>query len=100
MRYRRYCCRLDHLSDILGTGLSERISMLRRSPEVSSAPDEVQVAEIGTAHEALEHSIAETAHEVQTWTLGSQVSRRESRTTQRRKVRPTCGETFGKLTRV
>ena len=39
-------CRLDQLSDILGTGLSEKISMLRRSPEVSSAPDEVQVAEI------------------------------------------------------
>ena len=46
MRYRRYYCRLDQLSDILGTGLSERISMLRRSPEVSSAPDEVRVAEI------------------------------------------------------
>ena len=30
----------------LGTGPSERISMLRRSPEVSSAPDEVRVAEI------------------------------------------------------
>ena len=45
-RYRRYCCRLDQLSDILGTGLSERSSMMRRSPEVSSAPDEVQVAEI------------------------------------------------------
>ena len=30
-RYRRYYCRLDQLSDILGTGLSERISMLRRS---------------------------------------------------------------------
>ena len=45
-RYRRYCCRLDQLSDTLGTVPSERISMLRRSPEVSSAPDEVQVAEI------------------------------------------------------
>ena len=44
--YRRYYCMLDQLSDILGTGLSERISMLRRGPEVSSAPDEVQVAEI------------------------------------------------------
>ena len=39
-------CRLDQLSDILGTRLSERISMLRRSPEVSSAPDAVQAAEI------------------------------------------------------
>ena len=46
MRYRRYYCRLDQLSDILGTGLSERISMLRRSPQVSSAQDEVQVAGI------------------------------------------------------
>ena len=36
----------------------------------------------------------------QTWTLGSRVSRWESRTTQRRKVRPTCGETGGKLKRV
>ena len=45
-RYRRYYCRLDQLSDILGTGLSERISNLRRSHRVSSAPDEVQVAEI------------------------------------------------------
>ena len=44
-RYRRYYCRLDQLSDILGTGLSERISLLRRNPEVSSAPAEVQVAE-------------------------------------------------------
>ena len=52
----------------------------------------------GTAYEALESSTAEIAHEVckmpQTWTLGSRVSRRESRTTQRRKVRPTCGETW------
>ena len=51
----------------------------------------------GAAHEALEHSTAEIAHEVckmsKTWTLGSRVSRRESRTTQRRKVRPTFGET-------
>ena len=46
MRYHRYYCRLDQLSDTLGTGLYERISMLRRSHEVSSAPDEVQVAEI------------------------------------------------------
>ena len=45
-RYRRYYCRLNQLSDTLGTGPSERISMLRRSLEVSSAPDEVQVAEI------------------------------------------------------
>ena len=54
--------------------------------------------EAGTAYEALEFSTAEIAHEVckmsQTWTLGSRVSRRESRTTQRRKVRPTCGETW------
>ena len=46
MRYRRYYCRLDQLSDTLFTGLSERISTLRRRPEVSSVPDEVQVAEI------------------------------------------------------
>ena len=55
----------------------------------------------GTAHEALEHSTVEIAHNVckmsQTWTLGSRVSRRESRTTQRRKVRSTCNETWGKL---
>ena len=38
--------RVDQLSDILGTGLSERISIMRRIPWVSSAPDEVQVAEI------------------------------------------------------
>ena len=41
----------------------------------------------GTAHEALEHSTAETACELckmsQTWTWGSRVSRMESRTTQR-----------------
>ena len=37
-RYRRYYCRLDQLFDTLGTGLSERISMLRRSPGASSAP--------------------------------------------------------------
>ena len=36
----------------------------------------------------------------QTWTLGSRVSRRELRTTQRRKVRPTCGEIWGKLNRI
>ena len=36
----------DQLPNILGTGLYERISTLRRSPEVSSAPDEVQVSEI------------------------------------------------------
>ena len=57
----------------------------------------------GTAHEALEHSTVEIAHEVckmsQTRTLGSRVSRSESRTTQRRKVRPTCGETGGKFKR-
>ena len=46
MRYRRYYCRLDQLSDILSTVLSERISTLRRRPEASSVPDEVQVAEI------------------------------------------------------
>ena len=45
-RYRRYHCRLDQLSDTLGTEPSERISMLRRSPGGSSVPDEVQVAEI------------------------------------------------------
>ena len=58
----------------------------------------------GTAHEALEHSTAEIANEVckmsQTWTLGSRVSRRESRTTQRRKVRSTRTETWRKLKRV
>ena len=42
MRYRRF----DQFSDIMGTGLSERITKLRRSPDVSSDPDEVQVAEI------------------------------------------------------
>ena len=47
MRYRRYHCRLGQLSDILGTGLFERISILRRIPEVSLTPDGVQVAEIG-----------------------------------------------------
>ena len=53
----------------------------------------------GAAHEALEHSTAKTAHEVckmsHTWTLGSRVSRRESRTRQRREVRSTCSETLG-----
>ena len=37
MKCHRYCCRLDQLSDILGTGLSERNSTQQRSPEVSSA---------------------------------------------------------------
>ena len=46
---------LDQLSDILGTGLSERLSMLGRSPEV-------------TAYEVCKMS--------QTLTLGSRVSRR------------------------
>ena len=45
-RYHRYYCKLYQLSDTLGTGPSERISMLHRSPEVSSVPDEVQVSEI------------------------------------------------------
>ena len=36
----------------------------------------------------------------QSWTLGSRVFRRKSRTTQRRKVRSTCGGTSGKLKRV
>ena len=31
----------------LGTGLPEEVSILRRSPEVSLTPDEVQVTEIG-----------------------------------------------------
>ena len=44
-RYRRYDCRLDQPSDILDTGPSKSTT-LHRSPEVSSAPDEVQVAEI------------------------------------------------------
>ena len=47
MRYRRYFCRLDQLSDIPGTGLPERIPTQRTSPEVSLVPDEVQVTEIG-----------------------------------------------------
>ena len=34
------------VSDILDTGLSERISILRKSPKDSSAPDEVKVVEI------------------------------------------------------
>ena len=38
--------KLDQLSDTLGTRPYERISMLHRSPEVSSVPDEVQVEEI------------------------------------------------------
>ena len=45
-RYSRCYCHLDQLSDTLGTGRYERISMLRRGPEVSSAPDEVQMAEL------------------------------------------------------
>ena len=45
-RYHRYYCRLDQLSDTLGTGPSEMISKLHRSPQVSLGPDEVQVAEI------------------------------------------------------
>ena len=36
----------------------------------------------------------------QTWTLGSRVSRRESRTTQRRKVRSTCSEIWREPKRV
>ena len=43
--YRRYYYRLDQLSDILGTGLSERSSTLHRRPEVSSVPDVAKVAE-------------------------------------------------------
>ena len=36
----------------------------------------------------------------QAWTLGSRVSRRESRTSQRRKVRPTCDEIWEKTQKV
>ena len=78
--------------------------MLRRNAKVSWAQMGCKWQGSGTAHEALEHSTAETAHEVckmsQTWTLGSRVSRRESRTTQRRKVRSTCSETWRELKRV
>ena len=52
-RYHRYYCRLDQLSDTLGTGPSERISMLHSSPKVSLVPDECKWQRSGTAHEAL-----------------------------------------------
>ena len=45
MSCRRYYCRLDQLSDILGTALSERSSTPHRMLGVSSAPDVGQVAE-------------------------------------------------------
>ena len=95
-RYRRYCCRLDQLSDILGCPrgsqcCAEITKFLRHKTKCNWQRS-------GTAHEGLEHSTAEFAHEVckmsQTWALGSRVSRRESRTTQRRKVRSTCTETW------
>ena len=58
----------------------------------------------GTAHDALEYPTPETAFEVcempQTRTLGSRVSRKESRTTQRRKVRSMCTEARGQFKRV
>ena len=96
MRYRRYYCMLDQLSNILDTGLYERISMLRRNPGFLRPQKRCKWQSSKTAREALEHSTAEIAHEVcnmsQTWTPGSRVSRRESRTTQRRKVRSTCSE--------
>ena len=38
-RYRRYYCRLDQLSDILGTGLPEKSSTRHRRHEVPSVPD-------------------------------------------------------------
>ena len=44
MKCRRCYCRFDQRFDILGTGLCERSSTLRRRPTVSSVPDVVQVA--------------------------------------------------------
>ena len=98
-RYRRYYCRLDQLPDTLGTGLYERISMLRRRPRGffgtrrgASGRDQgprmkrSSIQQLKPAHEVCKMS--------QTWTLGSRVSRRESRTTQGRKVRSTCNETW------
>ena len=45
-RYRRCDCRLDQLFDRMDIWTSGKISMLHRCPKVSSAQDEVQVAEI------------------------------------------------------
>ena len=42
----RFVAALDQQFDILHTVLFERIHMQRANPEVSSAPDEVQVVEL------------------------------------------------------
>ena len=103
-RYRRYYCRLDQLSDTWVPGHQRGSQCCAEVKGFLRSQTRCKWQRSGTAHEALEHSTAETTHEMckmsQTWTLGSQVSRRESRTTQRRKVRPTCGGIWGKLKRV
>ena len=98
MRNRRYYCRLDQFSDILGIrAVRENLNVAQKCRGFFSPRRGAKWQRSGTAHEALERSTAETAHDVckisQTLTLGSRVSRRESRTTQRRKVRSTCSET-------
>ena len=101
-RYRRYYCRLDQLSDILGSPRGSQCCT--EIPKFLRPQKRCKWQSSGTAHEALEHSTAEIAHEVckmsKTWTLVSRVSRRKSRTTQPRKVRSTCNEIWGKLKRV
>ena len=102
MRYRRYCCRLDQLSDILGCPRGSQCCA--EIPRFLRPQTRCKWQRSGTALEALEHSTAEIAHEVckmsKTWTLVSRVFRRKSRTTQRRKVRSTCNEIWRKLKRV
>ena len=82
----------------LGTGLSERISMLRRSPEVSSVPDGVQVAEIwgprmrrSSIQQLKLRTRCATCRKLGHWARECPEGNRGQ--TQRRKVRSTCNET-------
>ena len=59
-RYRIYCCRLDQLSDTLGTGPPERTSMLRRSPRGFFGPR--RGASGRDQGPRFEHSTSEIAH--------------------------------------
>ena len=80
MRYRSYRYKLDQLSDILGIGRIEKISMLRRNHGVPSAPKRGAMS--GATYEALEHSTIETSGTKRTKTILSRrfLAVRQSRT--------------------
>ena len=93
MRYRRYYCRLDQLSDTLFIGINVAqksrgfFGPIRGAGDRDRGPrmKRSSLQQLGIVHEVCKMS--------QTWTLGPRVSRGESMTT-RRKVRSTCTETL------